>query len=60
MAEHSLFFAGTWTNRAQQLLTDLTNQQGANISTAAQWCAESILKDGVVHLWAAGLFPNSN
>ncbi len=46
--------AGTWTDRAQQLLADLMNEQGTNISTAAQWCADSILNDGVVHLFGTG------
>ncbi|MSV65057.1 MAG: SIS domain-containing protein, partial [Actinobacteria bacterium] len=46
--------AGTWTDRAQQLLSDLIKEQGTNISTAAQWCADSILKDGVVHLFGTG------
>lgn len=46
--------AGLWSARAHDLLTDLISQEGANISTAAQWCAESILNDGVVHLFGTG------
>jgi uncharacterized phosphosugar-binding protein len=46
--------AGLWSSKAHQLLTDLMEQQGENISTAAQWCAESILNDGVVHLFGTG------
>ena len=46
--------AGTWTNRVQELLNNLMSEQGANITTAAKWCADSILKDGVVHLFGTG------
>ena len=50
----SAALAGTWTNRAQQLLTDLISNQGGNINKAAEWCANSILNDGVVHLFGTG------
>lgn len=46
--------AGLWSAKAHDLLTDLITQEGANISTAAQWCADSILNDGVVHLFGTG------
>ena len=46
--------AGLWSSKVQQLLTDLMDQQGEKISTAAQLCADSILKDGVVHLFWTG------
>ena len=50
----SAALAGTWTNRAQQLLTHLISNQGGNISKAAEWCADSIFNDGVVHLFGTG------
>ena len=47
-------FAGTWTLMAQNLLSKLSNEQGANITKAARWAAESIAADGVVHLFGTG------
>ena len=47
-------FAGTWTLMAQNLLSKLSNEQGANITKAALWAAESIAADGVVHLFGTG------
>ena len=47
-------FAGTWTLMAQNLLSKLSNVQGANITKAALWAAESIAADGVVHLFGTG------
>lgn len=49
-----LNLAGQWSALAQKLLQDLMSQEGKNISTAAQWCADSILADGVVHLFGCG------
>jgi len=46
--------AGEWSKAAIKLLEDLTKQEGANIAQAAQWCADSILADGVVHLFGSG------
>ena len=46
--------AGKWTEGAIQLLKDLSSQEGANIAKASQWCADSILADGVVHLFGTG------
>jgi uncharacterized phosphosugar-binding protein len=46
--------AGQWSAAAHTLLTNLVAEQGNEISTAAQWCAESILSDGVVHLFGTG------
>ena len=46
--------AGLWSTKAIQLVQDLMEQQGEKISTAAQWCANSILNDGVVHLFGTG------
>jgi len=46
--------AGLWSTKAIQLVQDLMEQQGEKISTAAQWCADSILNDGVVHLFGTG------
>ena len=50
----STSLAGLWSTKALQLIQDLMNQQGTNISAAAQWCADSILNDGVVHLFGTG------
>ncbi len=47
-------FAGTWTLMAQNLLSKLSNEQGANITKVALWAAESIAADGVVHLFGTG------
>jgi len=46
--------AGEWSTRAGQLLQDLIKQEGAHITQAAQWCADAILADGVVHLFGTG------
>jgi len=46
--------AGEWSKAAIKLLEDLAKQEGANIAQAAQWCADSILADGVVHLFGSG------
>lgn len=46
--------AGAWSKRAHQLLDDLISTQSESISKAAQWCAESILNDGLVHLFGTG------
>jgi len=46
--------AGRWTAAAHGLLERLMTEQGNAISQAAQWCFESISKDGVVHLFGAG------
>jgi len=45
---------GTWTSLAQNLLTDLIDQQGPAITKAALWAGESIAADGVVHLFGTG------
>lgn len=52
--ESSSLLAGSWTNAAQELLKNLIQSQGKAISMAAQWCAESILNDGMVHLFGTG------
>lgn len=46
--------AGRWTAAAHQLLERLINEQSSAISTAAQWCFESISNEGVVHLFGTG------
>lgn len=46
--------AGRWTAAAHGLLERLMTEQGNAISQAAQWCFESISKDGVVHLFGSG------
>ncbi|MEY3187257.1 MAG: hypothetical protein RL675_1083 [Bacteroidota bacterium] len=46
--------AGGWTAAAHGLLERLMTEQGNAISQAAQWCFESISKDGVVHLFGSG------
>lgn len=46
--------AGAWGKSAVKLLEDLAKQEGANIAQAAKWCADSILADGVVHLFGCG------
>ena len=46
--------AGEWTKSAQNLLSNLIERQSDAIATAATWCAESILNDGMVHLFGSG------
>ena len=46
--------AGQWTDSTQKLLTELMKTESNSISTAAMWCAESILNDGMVHLFGSG------
>ena len=46
--------AGSWSSSAHDLLNTLIQTQGKAISTAAQWCAESILNEGMVHLFGTG------
>ena len=46
--------AGQWSAAAQTIIAKLVAEQGSHISTAAQWCADSILSDGVVHLFGTG------
>lgn len=46
--------AGVWTATAQKLLADVIREQGPSIELAAQWSAESIANEGVVHLFGTG------
>src|SRR3954469_21302732 len=41
-------------DEAQQLLARISSTQGDAIETAAQWCAEAIGADGLVHLFGTG------
>jgi uncharacterized phosphosugar-binding protein len=41
-------------DEAQQLLERISSTQGEAIETAAQWCADAIGSDGLVHLFGTG------
>src|SRR3954447_17300383 len=41
-------------DEAQQLLARISSTQGDAIETAAQWCAQAIGADGLVHLFGTG------
>ena len=43
-----------WLAAAQELLARLAATQGAVIEEAAQWCADAIANDGLVHLFGTG------
>ena len=45
---------GAWLTRALEALERLRDTQGENIARAAEWCAEAIGEDGMVHLFGSG------
>jgi len=47
-------FAGVWLNHAVELLKELEHSQGDTLSQAAEWCADAIGSDGLVHLFGSG------
>lgn len=47
-------YRGAWTKKALACLDLLMEQNDDAIETASQWCTESILADGMVHLFGSG------
>lgn len=47
-------YALRWTEVATEALRQLMDQSRATIDTAAEWCAEAISADGLVHLFGSG------
>jgi len=45
---------GSWIDAGLSLLQTLKESQMPAITTAAQWCAEAIAEDGLVHLFGSG------
>lgn len=45
---------GEWIAHGQEILQKIVEREGESISQAAQWCADSIAADGVVHLFGTG------
>lgn len=46
--------AGSWISNARTLLDHLESSQTEAISQAAEWCADAIASDGLVHLFGSG------
>lgn len=46
--------AGTWISKARSLLDHLESTQMEAIARAAEWCADAIASDGLVHLFGSG------
>lgn len=47
-------YEGLWIARGMEALEHLQKTQAENIATAAQWCADAIGNDGMVHLFGSG------
>lgn len=47
-------YSNAWLDRGIEALQRLRQSQAENISTAAQWCADAIASDGLVHLFGSG------
>jgi uncharacterized phosphosugar-binding protein len=47
-------YGGMWLRAAVELLERLHETQGENIAKAAEWCADAIGADGLVHLFGSG------
>jgi uncharacterized phosphosugar-binding protein len=47
-------YRGTWLAKAITLLNDLQESQADQIAQAAEWSAEAIAADGLVHLFGSG------
>src|SRR3546814_18257584 len=47
-------YGGMWLRNAIELLERLHESQGENIAKAAEWSAEAIGADGLVHLFGSG------
>jgi uncharacterized phosphosugar-binding protein len=43
-----------WLRRAEELLETISTSQAGALETAAEWCAEAIASDGLVHLFGTG------
>ncbi len=46
--------AGQWTRRAVEVMLQIQETQGEAIAQAAEWCADAIEADGLVHLFGSG------
>jgi len=46
--------SGSWNSSALRVLDEIMSTQSGAIEQAAQWCAQSILSDGVVHVFGTG------
>lgn len=46
--------AGQWIREARRILDQIETTQMKAIGTVAQWCAETIAGDGLVHLFGSG------
>ncbi len=46
--------AGTWLQRAMEVLARVAETQAEGIETASRWCADAIANDGLVHLFGTG------
>jgi uncharacterized phosphosugar-binding protein len=46
--------AGRWISKARSLLDHLESTQMKTIAQAAEWCADAIASDGLVHLFGSG------
>lgn len=47
-------YRGVWISRGIAALEELQSRQASNIRQAAEWCAEAIGADGMVHLFGSG------
>lgn len=54
MTQHLTQYQGTWLAKGIEALERLQDTQGERIALAAQWCAEAIGADGLVHLFGCG------
>jgi len=46
--------SGAWTAAALEIVSNVITSQSKEIALAASWCADSILNEGVVHLFGTG------
>lgn len=46
--------SGAWTTSAIEIVSNVITSQKKEIELASKWCADSILKEGVVHLFGTG------
>lgn len=47
-------YAGAWLDGGLEALVRLRDTQADNIALAAEWCADAIAADGLVHLFGSG------
>ena len=46
--------SGAWTKAALEIVANVITSQSKEIELASKWCADSILNEGVVHLFGTG------